>query len=384
MDLDPKIAETIVGSLKGIFSHEINLFDTTGTIIASTDKSRVGTGHEGARMVIRTQRPIVIDGDHEYQGAKHGINVPVVFNGAAVAVIGITGDADEVEPYGNLIRKMTEILLREQWEQVSRFDQRERVADLIRLLCLRRHDVDTVNYLADVLRIDLSRPRRCVVGRLSASVAPTGDGATNGSDSIYTMLFLRFQELKHSFFSLQGNQVRMFIDQSDERRLVPSLRALENSIEQRNFGSVAFGIGDVEDDPDKYWLSYDEANKTADWLVYSHAGSIARFCDMDIGMLLSSIGPEDARLFVQHVFGDLADAEIDAYEKVFSAYTRHNGSIARCAEELYLHKNTVQNRLNKMALETGYNPRNLADYSVLATAFELRRYRQFRSQPLIP
>ena len=45
-----------------------------------------------------------------------------------------------------------------------------------------------------------------------------------------------------------------------------------------------------------------------------------------------------------------------------------------CADELYLHKNTLQNRLNKIAEKTGYNPRKLSDFTVLALAFKLRSY----------
>ena len=113
MNLDPKIAETIVNNLKDVINHEINLFDITGTIIASTDPARIGTTHECARLAIETQQPVPIDSEHQFKGAKHGINMPVMFQDTAVAVIGITGERAEVEPFGNVIKKMTEILIRE-------------------------------------------------------------------------------------------------------------------------------------------------------------------------------------------------------------------------------------------------------------------------------
>lgn len=105
MDLDPQTAETIVTSLKDIISHEINLFDTTGTIIASTDLSRIGTSHDGARLTIATKKTVFIDSDNEFKGARHGINMPVLFNDSVVAVIGITGERSEVEPFGKVIKK---------------------------------------------------------------------------------------------------------------------------------------------------------------------------------------------------------------------------------------------------------------------------------------
>ena len=77
---------------------------------------------------------------------------------------------------------------------------------------------------------------------------------------------------------------------------------------------------------------------------------------------------------MNHVFGDLSDKEIDDFQVVFDSYTRHNGSITHSADELFLHKNTLQNRLNKIARMTGYNPRDLSDYAVLSMAFKLRSY----------
>ena len=56
MEIDPKIAQTIAENMKEIFHHDINFFDTTGTIIASTDASRIGTGHDGARLAVKIKR----------------------------------------------------------------------------------------------------------------------------------------------------------------------------------------------------------------------------------------------------------------------------------------------------------------------------------------
>ena len=375
MDLDPQIAETIVGELKGIFNHEINLFDTTGTIIASTDRSRIGTSHDGARLVLRTKQPITIDNEHDFKGARHGINVPVLFNGQAVAVIGITGAREEVEPFGNVIKKMCEILIREQWEQISRFDQRERLKDLATLLCIKRHDAELANYLASVLEIDLTHPRRCVVGRLVAEAE--GTCPAQGADSAYTILYTRFQQFKDSFFAVSGNEIKLFVGAADERALEKLLRSLREVIHERLGESVIFGIGDVAEDSSSLWRSYEEATKTVDWLQFSQGEPIGRFSDMDYGVLLSSVSTKDARQLCRRVFGGLTEEQIADYERVFDAYTRHNGSISHCAEELFFHKNTLQNRLNKMARETGYNPRELADYAVLAVAFKMHRYLKF-------
>lgn len=371
MDLDPQIAETIVNSLKDIINHEINLFDTTGTIIASTDLSRIGTSHDGARLALSTRQTVSIDNEHQFKGARQGINVPVLFNDSPVAVIGITGERAEVEPFGNVIKKMTEILIRENWEQITRFDQRTRLASLVNLLCLRRHDPDLVDYLASVLDIDLTRPRRAVVGRI------LGAGRQTGTESPYGILYARFQQLASSFFSIDGNEICMFIDEADERELPQLLRGIRRDAQARLHVRVAFGIGGLKAEQDQYWRSHDEAARAADWLAFTGQDDAARYEDLDYGIILSSIPTEDATRFVSRVFGDASEEQIDAFETVFEAYTKRNGSISHAADDLFLHKNTLQNRLNKMASTCGYNPRELSDYAVLSIAFMLRRYLAF-------
>ena len=373
MELDPQIAETIVNSLKDIINHEINLFDTTGTIIASTDLSRIGTSHDGARLALSTRATVSIDNEHQFKGAKQGINVPVLFNDSPVAVIGITGERAEVEPFGNVIKKMTEILIRENWEQITRFDQRTRLASLVNLLCLRRHDADLVDYLASVLDIDLTRPRRAVVGRV------VGTSERGQAESPYGILYARFQQLPGSFFSIDGNEVRMFIDQAEERALTKLLRGIKRDLETRLRVRMVFGIGGMADQQ-RYWESHDEASKAADWLAFTGEGDVARYEELDYGIILSGIPTADARRFVSRVFGDATDEQIDSFEETFDAYTRHNGSITHAADELFLHKNTLQNRLNKIAKTCGYNPRELGDYAVLAIAFQLRCHLAFEDK----
>ena len=375
MDLDPQIAENIVTNLKDIIQHEINLFDTTGTIIASTDPARVGVSHDGARLVISTRKPITIDSEHEYKGAKHGINVPVLFDDAVVAVIGITGERSEVEPFGNVIKKMTEILIRESWEQITRFDQRTKLGDLMNLLTLRTHDEGMVSYLASVLKINLKLPRRVVAARLVAT-----DDRIPDYDGLYRILYSRVPNSGGSFFAVTAQRACLFVSEHDERGLNKMLQGIETDVRARLRQEILFGVGDMANSSEDYWRSHDEACRAADWLMFTHRGSVGRYENMDFGLLLSSVSAQEARSLVDRVFGDLPKAQVDGFQTVFAAYTRHNGSITHAAEELFLHKNTLQNRLNKIAEKTGYNPRVLSDFTVLDIAFRLREYLEFERE----
>lgn len=371
MDLDPQIAETIVINLKDVINHEINLFDTTGTIIASTDHSRIGTTHEGALLAIETKQAVVIDSEHEYRGAKHGINAPVMFNDSVVAGIGITGDRSEVEPFIKVIKKMTEILIRENWDIVEQYDRRTRMSNLVNLLKLRHFDPELTAYHASTLRVDLTLPRIAVLGRTTAT-----DGDTPDYEPIYSMVHARFQQLKTSLFAFSEHDICMFIDARDERSLDSLLMGIRDDARRILGQELTFGIGTVATSSADYSRSYEEAIRALDWYTFTDNVPIGRYEDMDLGLVVSSVPRDDALRLIQHVFGDLSEKDIDAFQVVFEAYSRHNGSIVHCADELFLHKNTLQNRLNKIADKTGYNPRKLSGFAVLTMAFLLRRYLQ--------
>ncbi|MCD0050356.1 PucR family transcriptional regulator, partial [Streptococcus agalactiae] len=52
------------------------------------------------------------------------------------------------------------------------------------------------------------------------------------------------------------------------------------------------------------------------------------------------------------------------------SYFKHNLSLKECSQELFIHKNTVQYRLNKIYESTQLNPRNFKDATLLYLALK--------------
>ncbi|PJM78346.1 CdaR family transcriptional regulator [Bifidobacterium scaligerum] len=412
MDIDPRIASTIVENIKGALSHDINFFDTNGHIIASTDPTRVDTDHEAARLAARTKQSVAVDAEHQFAGARDGINVPVMQGDAVIAVIGITGERAEVEPFGNVIKKMTEILVRENMEQVSRFDRRMMAANLTNLLIAPQPDTGLIDYLTDTLNVDLTVPRVVAVGRLhvpqelrNTTVQRVGSvPASTSQDSTYDMADRLMADQPHSLYSMYGGEFRVIL--AANSNVVDGTTAhwevldrISQAVSQSTGYPLVFGVSEPVCAIADYREAYLQARSAELWLAFLHqqrniaadaeaAASITpeintdypRTLDYDdsaLGMALCAIKDTTAERFSNRILSGLTEEEKDEAAVLFDAYTRHNGSIGRTAEELFLHKNTVQNRLNKIARTTGYNPRDLSDYTLLALAFALRRLLKF-------
>ena len=59
------------------------------------------------------------------------------------------------------------------------------------------------------------------------------------------------------------------------------------------------------------------------------------------------------RRYLDKLFPDMELKELDAFMKLIDAYFREDGSIGSMAEFLFMHKNTIQYKLKKLAELSG-------------------------------
>ena len=112
MLVDREMAVSIIQELRPIINFDINFIGNDGVIIASTDSNREGHLHAGAiKLASNNLDQLIIYKDHDYEGCKKGINLPLTIDNRRIAIIGITGDPKDAIKYGNIVKKMTELLI---------------------------------------------------------------------------------------------------------------------------------------------------------------------------------------------------------------------------------------------------------------------------------
>ena len=120
MFISEAAALSIVQEMKEITGHDINIMDGTGTIFASTDPGRVGQRHEGACQILSQKLPrLTVQEDRRPGGIRPGVNLPIQLDGETVGVIGITGAPAEVDALGAILKRMTEIMVRDARRQAQ-------------------------------------------------------------------------------------------------------------------------------------------------------------------------------------------------------------------------------------------------------------------------
>ena len=95
--------------------------------------------------------------------------------------------------------------------------------------------------------------------------------------------------------------------------------------------------------------------------------SLAIFDALDLEILFANLSEDIKNFFLKKTMFQLDEKEL----KLLKTYFSTNMSLKETCEQLYLHKNTVQYQLDKIAKLTGYNPRSFKEATVLYVGLKL-------------
>lgn len=369
--ISKETAGKIVSVLKDSINHDITFMDTTGHIIACTDAKRVGNMHSGSIALLKGNLPMLaVYNDYDYPGTRRGVNMPLTFHGRIIGVVGITGEVDEVERFGKMIKRMTELLLLEN-EYNTEADRRRYNVKHFLQQWLRRDTVIDEAFIAFGLRlgIDISVPRRAVVGNL---VSAKGSGA----NTVISVEYDLNQQLNHiicrqfgddysTLWCISGQRLTLLLRDANDVETTRQLQELQAVIEEEADLKIAFGCDGVATSGKDMSEGYQRAQLA---LTAASGSEIRIYNDIDLAMLIRYIPKEVKCGFLKKVFHVCTRQQIDEWCEFINTLTTNNGSITAVARQLYVHKNTVQYRIAKLESVSGYDYRVLQDFPTLYLA----------------
>ena len=351
-----QLAQQIVDTLKTICHHDINYIDIEGRVIASTDPDRVGGYHTGGHEAARTGRMVAIEGDDRQQEVRHGINMPIRFNGSTVAVIGITGIPAEVERYADLAQRITLLLLREHEIDSRNYNIRTQTGYLVRALIDRENVAPA--FIAEVLE---------------------KNGLTNKPDEWRTIVIQLQDEHPHPLSAIEAgvrevmkqcgkclfgyrfpHEFVLLIRESDSARWVNSLRQLADEWKT----DIRTGVGSKRS-LSRQDLSFQAAKLAVQSLEVGE--NFALYESMRLEILLGSVSKAAADAYLQKCLSGLDEAD----KNLLNLYFACELSLKETAKKCFLHVNTVQYQLKRIRERSGLDPRRFREASLLYTALRV-------------
>ncbi|MCQ6282024.1 CdaR family transcriptional regulator [Bacillus sp. EB600] len=155
---------------------------------------------------------------------------------------------------------------------------------------------------------------------------------------------------------------------------------IANQIEQElkhNWPHCKFsiGIGKWYQDTINLNKSYQEAKMALQFgQVWFENKQVFHMNDLGILHLLTSIHREILYDFSQEYLASLIDSDLEQgteYVKTLKAYIQHQGIISEVSEALYVHPNTLRNRIKKIEEITGISLQNSVEFTDLVVAVKI-------------
>lgn len=327
-----KLAERIVAEMMGVLPYNINVMDADGYIIASGEQGRVGTIHEGARRVLDSGQ--IYEATTAELGMQPGVNEPIVVGGKLVGVLGITGEPEQVRPFGRLMRVTVALLIEQAMASQREQDDREQRVRFYQELTSRKEPYDPAFVeRAKGYRLDLARRSRVI---LVQGPWPEQRMREAGLRSI--PLWKLAQDKTVCFLNDPG-RTDLLLEQLIQSEAIEAVGVGEDeplaalSLEQ---ATAALELGSKLA-PDRIIHTYSELR----FLI--HLTSPLR---QEQGAIAPLFGPTEKA-------ADLL--------QTLQMYIAENGDVSRTAQRLHIHRNTLHYRLDRIRQLTGKDPRSLLD-----------------------
>ncbi len=376
--LDARLAQEIVARTMQIIDSNINVMDARGRIIGSGDEDRLGELHEGALLALSQARVVDIDDGvaRHLHGVRPGINLPLKIDGNIVGVIGLTGNPSQLRQYGELVCMTAEMML-EQARLLHMLAQDSRLREELVLNLIRAEEVTpALIEWAQRLGIDINQPRVAAVVEVDSGQFGV-DSAMAELQQLQTLLTTPERDNLIAIVSLTEMVVLKPAlnshgrwDAEEHRRRVDTLfsRMTESSRLR-----VRIALGNFFPGPGGIARSWRTARTTMavgkqrlpDQRCYFYP-------DLMLPVLLDSLrGGWQAGELVRPLAKLKAMDNNGLLRRTLIAWFRHNVQPTPTSKALFIHRNTLEYRLNRISEMTGLNLANFDDRLLLYVALQL-------------
>ena len=357
----------------------INIMDQKGIIIASTEKHRIGDFHQGASEVLATGKPVRIKKEDlpRYPGTKEGYNMPIFLNDEIIGVVGIFGCEEEVQSIANLLRVyVTQSFSKLQMTQKQNLEAELRNQLLRLLLFGGKSQKEMITKLCGMLDLQLEFPVRIIL-LYERAAERNMKHLLDYHQFIQNLIWKNVLDRRRDVFGIQNADYVILLGGSGE--LLETRKRLDKLLQEIEREAV---WNAAVSSPCRNMEEVSEGMKEVSVLRNRRGGMIQNLEEHTCRMqyLMGRFTVQDGARTVVRMLRRLEDqhGEKQAEQLLQTAqvYYEYGGSVAKAAEKLNLHKNTLLYRMKQL-----YQTLELEQDTVFVREFFIRMLLEYRNMP---
>ncbi len=355
--ISSQIIQTSIEELKAITKVDLSVYDLTGTTVATT----VANNEIAGNLI---QGFAESPADSQVIGAHHLLKV--LDEGEVLYILVAKGMSDDAYMVGKIAVCQIQNLVIAYKE---RFDRNSFFQNLLLDNLLL---VDIYNR-AKKLRIEASLPRAVYLVETKAE-----------KDGIIT-------ELLKGMFSNQSGDYITAVDESS----VILIKALKEDSSAETLADVAKTIvammnaeamtnvrvayGTVVRELRDVSKSYKEAKMALDvGKIFYAEKNVAAYSELGIGRLIYQLPVNLCKIFIEEIFGDNVPNELDEETlNTLNKFFENNLNVSETSRQLFVHRNTLVYRIEKIQKSTGLDLRSFDDALTFKIALMVVNYMKY-------
>lgn len=354
--LDIALCNKFIEKVTHYTEYNINIMDENGVIIASRDPSRIGSFHYVASQIIHSDAEILeIKDEKEFPGVLPGINMIIVVNNKRIGVVGVTGTPEEIKPVALMVKMSIETMLVYEMAREDHFRRQSSKERFLNYLLIDNLDsarikrsAGDLGYRDDLVRIPIlcklqdRSHTESFLSRVKGSELHTKQTISFVLDDTHAIIFMVMPEKEHSsLFADYKTTIGWYLSDVLHWLLVNDI-------------PCKFYIGSFQDNFSNYKAAYEHCK----WLennVFSDKKT-EYFYDHTGEYFIDNI-PSAQMYSAFNVFlRSVPPASREEYLTTFSALIKNNYNLKESSKDLYVHKNTLDYRYNKLKNLFNINP----------------------------
>lgn len=356
----------------------INIMDQKGIIIASTEKHRIGDFHQGAAEVLETGKPVLIKIEDlpRYPGTKEGYNMPIFLNDEIIGVVGIFGCEAEVQSIANLLRVyVTQSFSQFQMTQKQNLEAELRNQLLRLLLFGGESQKEMIAKLCGMLNLQLEYPIRIVL-LYERARERNMKHLLDYSQLIQNLIWKNVLDRRRDVFGIQNADYVILLGGGESPEMQKRLDKLLHEIEAEDVWNAAVSS------PCRNLEEISAGMREVSVLRNRKGGTIQNLeehsCRMQylLGSMTVQEGARTAARMLRRLKEQHGENQAEQLLRTARVYYECGGSVARAAEQLNLHKNTLLYRMKQL-----YQTFEMEQDSAFVREFFIRMLLEYRNMP---
>lgn len=372
--LNSDLAQSIVERTMEVVSHNINIMDDKGIIIASGDKSRIGTIHEGAIIALQRKSEFNVDENQskKLNGVYPGINLVIEFQNKVVGVIGVTGRPKEVLGYGKLI-KMTAEMMIEQEHFIRELEWNNKIKEemMTALIYNRQDSFPLLEEYTKKFKIPYNHPM--VIFLVELNFEDTSEN--NNSNLLNRIISLLEGAFKESLAARINSKTIVLLHKclcSNNKiaNYQEKVKEVSEKVRTQIGINAKISTGKIYNKLFDVYKSFDIAKETLTFGKKMYPNDNAYIFDsLKSDMMFSQNNAKWKIHELEDTYELLSSNDKNGeLRETLKVLIEENGELNNVSSRLFIHRNTLSYRLNKIYKLTNKNPRKYTDLFWLYSA----------------